>query len=529
MPEPVHIAAIDAGSNAVRLAIARAYSALDIEPVHSERYSLRLGESVFVRPRFSEELFKKSVKAFRHFKELMDEYGVTRYRAVATSASREARNRHAFVRHIKQKTGISLKVISGAEESRLGREAALAAMGPDTPPKCIADLGGGSLEVNLLNDHNVPQTVQLPVGTVRLMTTLDLAGVIRPVQAEQVRRYVRALLESRFPSRPNLGESIAVALGGNAEALAAIAPGPRKHGMQTLELSLLRERLPGMLEMDVSERMKAYAVRRDRAEVMAIAALIFVTLGRYLNLRTLFIPCVGIREGLLQEIAREAFSRKEPVRYDTASRQLLAGTRSFARRMEYDQRHAEHVRDLGIMLFDQLQPVHHLPAQARVLLEAGALLHDVGHMVSHRGHHKHGEYLALNGDIPGLDERQRAIIGAVVRYHNRKAEPSSHHPAYSALNNADKRMVRRLAAILRVAEGLDHSHRQRVTNMHATFQQHTAALHIDARGDAAEDLRDAGRSAELFEKEFRVRLYFRQAGARELERRKWPRSRFVRK
>jgi exopolyphosphatase/guanosine-5'-triphosphate,3'-diphosphate pyrophosphatase len=90
-------------------------------------------------------------------------------------------------------------------------------------------------------------------------------------------------------------------------------------------------------------------------------------------------------------------------------------------------------------------------------------------------------------------------------------------------------MVRRLAAILRVAEGLDHSHRQRVTNMHATFQQHTAALHIDARGDAAEDLRDAGRSAELFEKEFRVRLYFRQAGARELERRKWPRSRFVRK
>src|SRR6266851_5092813 len=98
MSEPVHIAAIDAGSNAVRLSVARAYSALDIEPVHIERYPLRLGESVFVRPRFSEEISKKAAKAFRHFRELMDEFGVTRYRAVATSATREARNRKALGR-----------------------------------------------------------------------------------------------------------------------------------------------------------------------------------------------------------------------------------------------------------------------------------------------------------------------------------------------------------------------------------------------------------------------------------------------
>src|SRR4030088_3203371 len=103
MSEPVHIAAIDAGSNAVRLAVARAYSALDIEPVFNERYPLRLGEGVFLRHRFSEETLNKSIKAFKHFKEVMDEYGVTRYRAVATSASREARNRHAFVRQIKRK------------------------------------------------------------------------------------------------------------------------------------------------------------------------------------------------------------------------------------------------------------------------------------------------------------------------------------------------------------------------------------------------------------------------------------------
>jgi exopolyphosphatase / guanosine-5'-triphosphate,3'-diphosphate pyrophosphatase len=510
MSEPVHIAAIDAGSNAVRLSVARAYSAIDIEPAHTERYPLRLGEGVFLRHRFSEDTFKKGVKALRYCREIMDDYGVTRYRAVATSASREARNREAFVRRIRQKTGIRLEVISAAEESRLGREAVLAAMGPESPPRCVVDLGGGSLEISILHDHTLERSAQLPVGTVRLMTTLNLPGVVRPAQAEQVRRYVRAILESRLPERPNLGEEPAAALGGNAETLATIAPGPRLHGLPTLDLTLLRDRLPGILERDVRERMKTYAVRRDRADVMGIAAITLVTIGRYLNVRCFAIPAVGVREGLLQEIARDAFSRKEPHRYGAAARQLVAGARSFARRLNFDQAHAEHVREMSLWLFDQLQPLHHLPAQARVLLEAGALLHDIGHRISHRGHHKHGEYLALNGDIPGLEGRERAIVAALVRYHNRKADPDGHHPAFSLLNNADKRVARRLAAMLRIAEGLDHSHRQLITAITANFPRGSVALQLKARGDAAEDLRDAQRSADLFEKEFHVHLYLRK-------------------
>ena len=511
MHEPVHIAAIDAGSNAVRLSVARAYSALDIEPLQTERYPLRLGESVFLRPHFSEDVFKKAAKAFRHLREIMDDFGVTRYRAVATSATREARNHDAFVRAIKRKSGIALEVISPSEESRLGREAVFAALGPEAVPRCIVDLGGGSLEISILRNHSVEQGAQLPVGTVRLLTTLDLPGVIRPAQGEQVRRYVRALLESKLVPRPNLNDGIAVALGGNAETLADLAPGPRVHGLQTMELSLLRERLPDILERDVRERMKTYGVRKDRADVMGIAAIIFLTLGRYLSLRLFAIPGVGVREGLLHEIARDTFSPKEPHRYNAAARELLVGTRSFARRLEYDQQHAEHVRELSRQLFDELQPVHRLPPQTRVLLEAGALLHDTGHMISHRGHHKHGEYLALHGDIPGMSARERAIVAGLVRYHNRKSEPASHHAAYSSLDDADKPLLRRLAAILRIAESLDHSHRQRIVKIHASFQRGAVGLEVQASGDASEDLRDAGRSAEWFEKEFHVKVYFRQA------------------
>ena len=516
MADPVHIAAIDAGSNAIRLSIARAYSALDIEPLHTERFPLRLGENVFLRHRFSEETLAGAVQAFRHFRALLDEYDVTHYRAVATSASREARNRASLLRRIKQKSNIALEVIGGAEESRLGREAVLAAVSPEAPPRCIVDLGGGSLEISLLRDHALQQSVQLPVGAVRLMTTLDMPGMMRPAQAEQVRRYVRALLESRLPARPNLGGQIAVACGGNAETLANIAPGPRAHGVATLDLALLRERLGSILKRDARERMKTFRVRRDRADVLGVAAITLLTLGRYLNLRTLLVPGVGVREGLLQEIARDSFSRAERHRYDASARQLLAGARSFARRlapMAYDQQHAEHVRELSLMLFDQLQPVHRFSPRARVLLEAGALLHDLGHVVSHRGHHKHGEYLVQNGDIAGLQGPERAMVACLVRYHTRKAAPARHHAAYSSLGRAEQRTVRRLASLLRLSEALDHSHRERVSRIKAAFRRGAIGLQVAARGDAAEDLRYAARSTQLFEKEFRVRLFFRQAAA----------------
>ncbi|HXC48515.1 MAG TPA: hypothetical protein VNU20_09485, partial [Candidatus Sulfotelmatobacter sp.] len=124
-------------------------------------------------------------------------------------------------------------------------------------------------------------------------------------------------------------------------------------------------------------------------------------------------------------------------------------------------------------------------------------------------HHKHGEYLALNGDIPGLEGRDRNIVAAVVRYHNRKSTPNADHPAYSALNNSDKRIARRLAAILRIAEGLDHSHRQRVQDLRASFQRGAVTIQLRVRGDAAEDIRDAERSSALFEREFHTHLYLR--------------------
>lgn len=511
MPDPVHIAAIDAGTNALRLAIARAHSPLDVENFLTERCPVRLGENVFTTQKFAEETLTSAAKAFRDFRQKMDDYGVTAYRAVATSAAREARNRGNLVARVRNASGIRLEVISEFEESRLCRTAVLDALGHELLPGLIIDLGGGSLEISIMLDNTLAQCVQLPVGAVRLMESLELRGAMRPAQVEQVRRYVRALLESRMPRRDGFPEGVAVACGGNAETLAQVAAGPREKGLRVLDLSLLRARLDEIVERDIRERMKAFGVRRDRADVMGVAAVIFVALGRYLNLRHMLIPGVGVRDGLLHELAHKQFARQREPRYDAAARELLNSVRRFGRRLDPDQRHAEHVRELARSLFDQLRPIHGLPHELRALLEAGALLHDIGHIVNHKGHHKHGEYLVRNADISGLDGPSRDIVASLVRYHNRKSEPARHHPSYAALSSVARRHVRCLAALLRIAEGLDRTHQQSVIRVEAGFKRGEVGLRIVARGDAAEGLRDAERSAGLFESEFGIRMFIRQA------------------
>lgn len=301
---PLTLAAIDAGSNAIRLVIVRADRRGRLRRLVRERVPVRLGHNVFTGGRFSPETINRAVATFQHFRDRMDHYGVSHYRAVATSATREARNRARLLRRIRREAGLRLEVIDGAEEARLVRSAVLGALRRNAAPRLICDLGGGSLELSLMKNRSVEKSVVLPVGTVRLLETFRLEDEMDEDEVEQVRNYVRTMLESFLPGRPRLNGALAVACGGNAEALARIAPGARVAGMPSISLRLLKDRMWQILSLDVRRRMKLFDVRRDRAEVMGIAAVVFNTLGRWLKLDALVVPGVGVREGLLADLLR---------------------------------------------------------------------------------------------------------------------------------------------------------------------------------------------------------------------------------
>src|SRR5271163_848511 len=374
MAAPVQLAAIDAGSNAIRLVIARATSPKHIEILDNERASVRLGHNAFTRHIIGSDTIDRATRAFRQFRDRMDQYNVGAYRAVATAAAREARNYRRLMDRVQRKAGIELEVISSEEEARLVCSAAQWALGDRIQPRLIFDLGGGSLELNFYQRGVLEQRIGLPLGTIRLMETFSIEGAIDEDNANRLRHHILALLRSAMPSPPRLGRSVAVACGGNAEALVRIAAGPMVERIPTINTRLLRDQTWRMLSLDVPGRMRVFRIRKDRAEVIGIAAIIFNTLAKWLDLRSMLIPGVGVREGILLDLVSEQYSAVVASQEEQGrAAELLASTRWFARRLNYDPQHADQVTNLALSLFDQLRPLHQMGPEMRLILELGAM------------------------------------------------------------------------------------------------------------------------------------------------------------
>jgi exopolyphosphatase/guanosine-5'-triphosphate,3'-diphosphate pyrophosphatase len=183
--------------------------------------------------------------------------------------------------------------------------------------------------------------------------------------------------------------------------------------------------------------------------------------------------------------------------------------------MAYNSEHADQVARLALSLFDQLRPIHEMGAELRLTLEIGALLHDVGHFINRKSHHRHGEYLVRNGDLLGLRGWRRDMVGALVRYHNSKSEPALDHPSYAALDSERRRHARLLTSLLRIAEKLESEHAQRIEGVDVQISGHKAIFLIRATEGTRLDLAGTQRKAELFEQEFQLKPEFRRAQKKE--------------
>jgi exopolyphosphatase / guanosine-5'-triphosphate,3'-diphosphate pyrophosphatase len=509
--KPIHLAAIDAGSNAFRLMVARIHSADDWEIVESVRAPVRLGHSVFTSGQFDRKTLREATDAFCEFRKIMDSHDVTAYRAVTTSAAREARNRHVLIERIRHQAKINLEVISGEEEARLVRVAVLRALRALDPPRYILDLGGGSLEVNVLRRGVLQEIIGMPLGTVRLMEAFHAQGTIDEKASEAIRHHVLSVLRKTLPNRPILPGACTVACGGNAETLATLTMGPRIGGFSTLNSRLLQERMERILKSSVEERMKSFSVRRDRAEVMGVAAIVLATIASWLRVRQMITPRVGVREGLLYELASVEMAIPSPTEEErTHSEAIISGAMSYAHRVRCDLKHSEQVRSLALQLFDQFWPYHQLDASARAVLASAALLHDCGVLINRKGHHRHGEYLIHNAKIPGLLGWQKNMTAALVRYHNKKSEPTAKHPVFASLSRERRGKTRLLAGMLRLAECLESDHRQVISKLTIEGGPRDVRVHVEMRDSTRLNLATIQRKARLLERELKLRLSFQR-------------------
>src|SRR4051812_589999 len=499
MPTPTRLGAIDAGSNAIRVVIAE-LAGTELVRIEAERIPVRLGHNAFTQGTLDEATIDAAVGAFVHSRERFDHNQVGIYRAITTSAVRNASNRDVLLHRLYHEAGIELEVIEGEEEARLVRKSVVHTVGPAaTPPRAILDLGGGSLEVNLRHGPSGSswRGYSLPVGTVRLLETFGLDGAIAEAEAGMVRRYTATLMHTI--ARGATGNGLAAATGGNAEALAKLV-GDGNPVTPSFELAALEKALPSIVGVSIEDRMAQFGVKRDRAEVLAIAALVFATAARQLGISRLVAPGVGVREAVLLELAETA--REEQAKAEGAhDKALLTAARAFANRVDHDTTHGEHVRQLARTLFHQLRDVHGLAGELGVVLEVAALLHDVGEVVNVRGHHKHSEYMIRWARIPGLDDASREMIALLARTHRKDAARAKQIINESSLAKDRRTQVRRLSGLLRVADALDSEHRSRVEQVVCTRMGDAIVLDLVVRDGPSRDDAQLLRKSDLLVEE----------------------------
>lgn len=510
----VRLAAIDVGTNSVHMVIADVRRDGRIDVVDRMKEMVRLGGDVFRTGRLSAASMALATRTLGTFGRLARARGVKRLRAVATSAVREARNGAEFVERLRRATGVPVRIVSGPEEARLIVRAVLHAAGADERPRLMVDVGGGSVELALLERGRVTWLVSLPLGVARLDQRFFEYD---PPLAREVKRLERHLEEELGPwlaRARRAGAEEIVGTSGTITALVTMARAARHEDTGRLDgaragagdLARLRRRV---LAADADRRAGLPGADAKRIDQLPAAVVLLDFIARRARLDTVRLCTWALREGLLLELAKLPVGRRA-----TARQARLGAVERLARRWAGANAHGRHVAHLALALFDGTAEVLELDPEARELLEYAALLHDIGHAVSHDRHHRHTAYLIRNGEFPGFATREVEIIAETARHH-RKQIPKASTPEMQALTPGARRTVRALAGLLRVADALDRTHTGVLSGAAVAASPSRLVIEVDAGGrDADLELWAAERRVDLLSRlvDRPVRLRVRARG-----------------
>ena len=467
MIEHIRIGIVDMGSNAVRFMIAEV-SGEEQRIIESHRLQVRLGKEVFATGLIPESAIEDTVDAFRRFRASCDQHDVQRCRVVATSAMREASNRDELVRRVADASQFEVDVISGTEEAYLLKLGVETRVDLRSGRSLLVDVGGGSVEIVVVDAGNVESAHSYKLGALRLQ---EMFRDVEPKQfLELLQRHLTGLGHRLTEHLDGDRIDRCVAVGGNVDSLAELIAGripvEDQDGVEQIRTTDLDEELRQLTKLTLQQRIDELGLRPDRADTIIPAGAVYLHLAKLAGVDCLSVPRTGVKEGLLVEaskVNRTSFVAEDHVDV------VLASCRAMGKRFGYEVKHAESVLLLAQQLFDQTKDLHQLDGHARVLLQAAALLHDIGVVVNNDGHHKHSQYLIESTALVGLGRSERHIVALVARYH-RKALPTLEHSDFSRLRRRDREMVERLASLLRLADALDRQHASVVAGVGAAVR-----------------------------------------------------------
>jgi exopolyphosphatase/guanosine-5'-triphosphate,3'-diphosphate pyrophosphatase len=440
-------------------------------------------------------------------KSIVDGYAVDALEVIATSAVREASNRRKFVKAIRDRLGMQVEVISTEEEGMLSFRSVERHFDLRDVNAAIVDLGGGSAELVFAAHGIVEEIISLPIGSVRLSERFIRSDPPTDRDIARVKKEVRVRYASAV-GKPEFTPQVMIGSGGTFMALANISLRMRSESFSSiggyeLSRSEVRHILDNLRHMPLRARRSVPGLNADRADIIVAGLIVIERLMKHLKVNRLQVHDRGIRDGLLQRMVGHVFGKKSKASDDKLD--PLASVQQFAAACGFEQRHSQHVASLALQLFDQLQEPLDLPPHDRLLLEAAALLHEIGYLINYEKHHHHSYHLIMHGNFRGLSPKQRELVANIARYH-RKAGPKKKHANFAKLSAAEQETVRRLSAILRLADGLDRTHMQRIKNLKAEVKDGQLLLMVTSDRLPDVDLWGGQQKGKLFAKVFGVGL-----------------------
>jgi exopolyphosphatase/guanosine-5'-triphosphate,3'-diphosphate pyrophosphatase len=453
--QEIRIAAIDIGSNSIRQTIADVSPGGSIRVVDEMRASPRLGAGLDRTGALSEIAVENALATLSRMATLARQQGAKRTEVVATSAVREASNGAAFLALVREETGLRVRVLEGDDEAKLSFLSALAHFDLANGRAVVMDIGGGSLEIVLSADGLIDRLISLPMGAIR-MTEQFLAGETPQRGMRRLRKHVRRELKAHLSAKHWRAAQV-ISSGGTFTNLASIYLA--RQGMDsartvhgTIVPRVELEHIVDLLNnMSPSERQGVPGLTPARADIIVAGFTVAAEVLARLDVADLVVSAYGIREGILLETARVTPTAADPGEARERS------VRELAQRSHFEKPHAERVQRLALELFDAIGARVGCSPDERQILADAALLHDIGYHINYDKHHKHSYHLIQHAELLGMTPREQIAVANIARYH-RSAKPKAKHGNFNTLDSKLQAVIRRLSAILRVADGFDRGH-----------------------------------------------------------------------
>jgi len=506
-------AAIDIGSNSIRMAAAEVLPGAPMRVLASERVVTRLGEGVFRNGLLSQESLELTCSVLARMAQQYQKLEVVGVRAVATSAVRDSRNQAEFVERASQAIGAPVEIVSGREESRLIHLGVQARWPHPNRSVLIVDIGGGSAELIASEHGQMRDSFSKPLGAVRLREIFLPDDPPQAGQLHQMHEYIEeklAGIANRF-GKGHWDRVIATSATASAVVCAVNRiPRTKREQADRMRASAreVRRLYKKLSVLDLADRRNAIGIGPKRAEIIVPGVSVLLRVLEDFRLPGLYYSAAGVRDGIIADLHARGVGRE----LAQLSRDQRREVEQMSRRYGVALPHARKVAGLAHVLFTDLQPLHQLPPHFGKLLEAAAYLHDAGHFVADSNHHKHSYYLVNNSDMPGFTNRERELIANLCRYH-RKSMPTPMHSNWQSLNAEDKRVVLFLIPLLRLADNLDVSHEERIESLSCHIRDGQVVLQLGSAADVSLEQWAAERSGEAFRQVYNRPVVTQKAGA----------------